>query len=68
MPSDIRLAGPITCPRCGHGFQGSWTADRRIALEQQCAACHHVFTADWPGFRFTPETVIDQPGSGGRAA
>ena len=63
--SDLRLAGPVTCPRCGDVFQGSWTADRKAAAAQQCARCLHVFTAAWPGFRFAPETVIDQPGSGG---
>ena len=64
----ITLAGPVTCPRCGHAFQGSWTADRQDAAAQECDGCGHVFTAAWPGFRFAPETVIvigaDSPGSG----
>jgi hypothetical protein len=63
--ADIRLAGPVTCPRCGSAFQGSWTADRQAAAAQQCARCRNVFTARWPGFRFAPETVIGQPGTGG---
>jgi hypothetical protein len=64
----IRLVGPVTCPRCGHIFQGSWNADRQDAAAQECDGCGHVFTAAWPGFRFAPETVIvtgaDSPGSG----
>jgi hypothetical protein len=69
--ADITLAGPVTCPKCGNAFQGSWTADReadlaqRCAGAQQCAMCHHLFVAHWPGFKFDLETVIDQPGSGG---
>jgi hypothetical protein len=63
--SDVRLAGPLTCPHCHAVFEGSWTADRKAAAAQQCARCRHVFTAGWPGFRFSPETVIGQTGSGG---
>jgi hypothetical protein len=64
--ADIRLAGPAECPRCGHAFQGSWTAERQDAAAQECAGCGHVFTAAWPGFRFAPETMIVS-GSGGGA-
>jgi hypothetical protein len=56
----LRLGAPLTCPSCGHEFEGKWIEDDETA-DQRCEACCHVFEATWPGFPFEPETVIIYP-------
>jgi len=55
----IEREAAIDCPRCGLEVTGKW-AEGRDTARQHCPA-GHAFDAAWPGFPFTPETVIVGP-------